>query len=112
MSRLLFPFIPAAILLTASLAAAQPAAEPPKRLDQHGEPLPAEAIGRIGSTRLRHSWFLYASAFSPDGKLFAGGTVDSIMAWDAGTIQSRVQLKLNHHQVMPHRLLFSPDSTM
>jgi WD40 repeat protein len=48
--------------------------EPKKeKLDRLGDPLPAGAIARCGSARLRFSGDVRAAAFSPDRKLFAAG---------------------------------------
>src|SRR5438552_16335800 len=44
-----------------------PAAQLEPRSDHAGDPLPDGAIGRLGSTRLRHGAFIRAAAFLPDG---------------------------------------------
>src|SRR5215813_15178255 len=38
------------------------------RVDQFGDPLPREAISRLGTTRLRHGDYVYFVGFLPDGK--------------------------------------------
>jgi WD40 repeat protein len=83
-----------------------------KRLDRHGEPLPSEAVARIGTPKMRQSWGLYSSAFSADGKLFAGGTVGSLVIVETAKLQNGIELKLEQNQTMPRELVFSPDSTM
>ncbi len=58
----------------------------PARLDQFGDPLPAEAIARLGTVRLRHAWFINSVAFTPDGKnLVSHAYWDGVRVWDAAT---------------------------
>jgi RNA polymerase sigma factor (sigma-70 family) len=82
---------------------AQPAEEPPpppaagadaappgdgagSRPDADDEPLPAEAVARLGTTRLRHGEPITSLAFAPDGKtLVSCGQGDGIRVWDAAT---------------------------
>ncbi|HEV8066163.1 MAG TPA: WD40 repeat domain-containing protein [Planctomycetaceae bacterium] len=55
--------------------------------DLHGDPLPAGAILRLGTTRLRHSADLLSVAFSPDGRTLAtvGNLDPEIRLWDVKT---------------------------
>ena len=63
-------------------------------VDCHGDPLPAGALARLGTMRLRHGGIVNAVVFSPDGKLlFSGGNDLVIRAWERDTGQERGQLK-------------------
>jgi RNA polymerase sigma factor (sigma-70 family) len=55
------------------------AADP--RLDRHGDPLPAGAVLRLGTTRLRHA-NVFSLAFTADGKLASFGQDNSVKVWD------------------------------
>ena len=72
--------------------AAVPATEAPKvppakqTFDDYGDPLPANAMARIGTTRLRHADPVRRLVFSPDGKqLFSTGADKMVRIWDTAT---------------------------
>ncbi|HZY87602.1 MAG TPA: WD40 repeat domain-containing protein, partial [Gemmataceae bacterium] len=54
------------------------------RTDLQGDPLPAEAVARMGSGRLRQERML-AFAFSPDGKSLVSAGRGGLRVWDAAT---------------------------
>ncbi|MFO0967648.1 MAG: WD40 repeat domain-containing protein [Gemmataceae bacterium] len=66
-----------ALLLAPGLALAQ------VPTDRHGDPLPANALARLGSARLRHSAAIVFAAFVPDGKRVVSLSSDGVLCvWE------------------------------
>ena len=70
-------------LLLVAPAAAQPApvAPPPPRLDDFGDPLPPNAMARIGSTRLRHGGRFTAVSLGGEGSGVRGSLRPCLGRW-------------------------------
>src|SRR5690242_12721693 len=87
---------------------------PKPAVDRHGDPLPAGAVGRLGTNRLQHvtdrgNEGVSLLAFSPDGKtLAAAGYEDGrVSLWEAGT--GRLLRMLGRHGGEVVSLAFAPD---
>jgi RNA polymerase sigma factor (sigma-70 family) len=62
-----------------------PAGGPGERLDLHGDPLPPEAVCRLGTVRLRHGGLVDFVRFTPDGKTLVTHGSDGVRTWDVAT---------------------------
>jgi WD40 repeat protein len=79
------------VVLVALVIPSPGAAHPDPREDTHGDPLPSGAIGRLGSTRLRHSGYIKGLTFLPDGKTLAAVDLDGVVRlWDVATGKERL----------------------
>jgi WD40 repeat protein len=75
-----------ALLLTVPSWAHAAAPPQPGRKDRAGDPLPAGALARLGTVRLRHSDEVISVAFAPDGKALASASKDwTISLWEPNT---------------------------
>lgn len=87
-------------------------AEAPKvRIDSYGDPLPAGAVGRLGTCRLRHQGRAMAVVYSPDGKTIASGGDDrAVVVWEADS--GRVLHRLLGHTGKIYTVALSRDGRM
>jgi RNA polymerase sigma factor (sigma-70 family) len=100
---------------TKSKAATRPASNPPEdwaealpRTDRYGDPLPAGALARMGSTRFRHGSWAYRVVFAHDGKtLISAGADRAIRFWEAST--GKQVRQLTGHAGAVYSLALSPD---
>jgi RNA polymerase sigma factor (sigma-70 family) len=87
-------------------------------VDQLGDPLPAGAIARLGTMRLRHGGTVQGLSISPDGKEIATAGLDGVLhVWDATTGKERLRLTdpLGHGPGAGNDLTFvtySPDGRL
>ncbi|MCI0463835.1 MAG: hypothetical protein L0Z62_43430 [Gemmataceae bacterium] len=110
MSRCL-PYLPALLLLAAILPVHGQAQKPPppaRTAYGLGDPLPAHALQRLGSGRLRSGGMLGGMTISPDGRTLAvAPTTRFVLLWDL--LSGRLLQQLDHPAGLGAILLFSPD---
>jgi WD40 repeat protein len=105
--------VAAALWLAASMAVGQAPREP--GVDSLGDPLPPNALLRLGSLRFRHPGTVYELALSPDERTIVS-MGDKIIAWDAATGRQlwndslrRAGVEINGVGYGMRLLTFSPD---
>lgn len=87
----------------------KPEAGPAFILDRDGNPLPAGALFRFGSTRLRHDGQISASALSPDGTTLATASHQSVVLWDLATAKPVRRWSTDGITFSNPGLAYSPD---
>jgi WD40 repeat protein len=81
------------------------------RCDHYGDPLPAGAIARLGTTRFRHGGRIDSVAVAPNGKTIATAGTSSgsiVRLWDARS--GKLMWRLGHGPVRNLTVTFSSDS--
>src|SRR5260370_926261 len=67
-------------------AQSKPDGQKQAHVDQYGDPLPAQAIARIGTVRLYHYVQVGGLLYTPDGKtLITSSSMDGIRLWESAT---------------------------
>jgi len=122
-ASVLFAALCATALAYGAQVTGKTAAVPPdnegtaERADRHGDPLPAAALMRLGTSRFRHGGSIYAVAYSADGKLLITGNAvgmqfpqdeASVVVWDAET-GKRIRTWDRHAHVV-RSVAFSADN--
>ena len=93
--------------------AGETAASDAERRDIYGDALPAGAILRLGTIRLRHPEGIRSVAFSPDGRMLAttGGMIDpQIRLWDLRTGRL-IRALVGSVRGGPESAVFTPDGS-
>src|SRR5262249_14246079 len=85
----------------------------PLRVDLAGDPLPAGAVARFGTVRLRHDRSVMDIAFAPDSKTLATSVSfsnESLRLWDTAT--GRERKRLEYIGAYGTALALSPDGRL
>ncbi len=84
---------------------------PQVRRDRYGDPLPKDALARLGTVRWRHGASVFGLAYSPDGKTIvtAGLGGRALVLWDAATGK---EIRVFGGSSQPREVAFSPDGKM
>jgi RNA polymerase sigma factor (sigma-70 family) len=83
------------------------AGEKPVPADRFGDPLPPDALARLGTVRFRVGHRVKALAFSPDGRMLTAGGDETIPLWEAAT--GKEVRRLAGHEGWAGPVAFSPD---
>jgi RNA polymerase sigma factor (sigma-70 family) len=85
-------------------------ARPQARIDALGDPLPDEAVARLGTTRFRQGTRVIALSFSPDGKKLATASQDCVAnLWDATTGLELFRFGRPDQYLLVYNVAISPD---
>ena len=89
------PVVPG-VMRPRAIRPAAPTPAGPAKVDRHGDPLPAGAVARFGTVRLRHGIEPAALVFTPDGRqlLSVSVTDEGLRVWDPKTGKELARLDL------------------
>jgi len=83
----------------------------PGNVDQYGDPLPEDAVARLGSVRFHHQGGILTAAFAPDGKTIVGAGYEkdglSLRYWETATGKEISRLIIKADNI--HAIKFAPD---
>lgn len=83
------------------------------RLDNFGDPLPQQALARLGTVRLRQGYYLRALKFAPDGEtLISADTGGGIRVWNSADGRLLHAYQADPGVYMLTTIAVSPDGTL
>jgi RNA polymerase sigma factor (sigma-70 family) len=101
---------------TQAPVAKEPAGSPTKNelavaTDLYGDPLPREAMARLGTVRFRHGAMVMKVGFALDGKMVASGG-GNILGWDIRLWQTTTGKLLHRLPSTANQFVMSPDGRL
>jgi WD40 repeat protein len=85
---------------------------PGSHVDPSGDPLPEEAVSRLGTIRLRDGGNVKGLAFTPDGKMLVSESEDGVRTWSTATGKPLCRFSKGYHNGAEVGASLSPDGTL
>jgi RNA polymerase sigma factor (sigma-70 family) len=86
--------------------------EPTPRADRQDDPLPAEAVARVGSPRMRHGSYVAGLAYSPDGNVLVSAGARRVRLWDTRSGKLLRQIVLPERKMPDDAVAFDGKSLL